>query len=138
MIQLGYICLANAVSEAVREMHGSCSKPRILVSLDPSSGHGLLILDFAGEGERPRRVNLDAFFDKLCTSEAADGFSAVRAFKRLPRAGFEATDFFVEEQRAQIQAKSREDLMDEIQRQNAELEEHSAQLEYTVAQRSNR
>jgi signal transduction histidine kinase/CheY-like chemotaxis protein len=56
--------------------------------------------------------------------------------KRLPNPEFEVTDAFVAEQRERIQNLSREELMVEIQRKNRELEQHSAELEATVAQRT--
>jgi signal transduction histidine kinase len=49
---------------------------------------------------------------------------------------FEASDEFIAEQRARIQNLSREELLDEVERKNRELERHSAELELTVAQRT--
>jgi signal transduction histidine kinase/DNA-binding response OmpR family regulator len=129
--------LAIAVSEAVRTMQRTCRAPRIFVHLDMDmdSGRGKLVLDFADHGDAPAVHTLDGFFDKVCRCEIGE-YRGLRAAKRLPRANFEATDTFINEQSAQIQAKSREELMDEIRQKNAALEEHSAQLEYTVAQRT--
>ena len=127
--------LAIAVSEAARIMQQTCRAPRIFVSLDTESARGRLVLDFVDRGSAPALHTLDGFFDKTAKCRIGD-FQGTRATQRLPRAGFEATDIFVKEQSAQIQAKSREELMDEIQQKNVALEEHSARLEYTVAQRT--
>ena len=65
-----------------------------------------------------------------------EGIHGLRASIGLPHATFEATEAFVEEQRARIQSLSREELMAEVREKNRELERHSAELEGTVAQRT--
>ena len=127
--------LAIAVSEAVREMQRSCRAPHLFVGLDMESGRGKLVIDFADQGAAPSLPMLGGFFDKLCKCERG-AFRGIRATRGLPRAGFDVTDTFIQEQRTRLEARSREELMDEIQQKNAALEEHSAQLEYTVAQRT--
>jgi signal transduction histidine kinase len=128
--------LATAVSEATREMLRSSREPRIAVALAMEPSPPRLVLDFEGRGASPQLVGLTGFFDGLKRKEAQDGFLGLRASKRLPNLAFEATDEFVANQSARIQGLSREELMLEIQQKNRELEQHSAALEQTVAQRT--
>ncbi len=126
--------LATAVSEAVRELLGSGGEARIAVALEPSPGR--LVLDFQTRGAMPHLAALAGFFDGLTQRPAQDGFAGLRGSLRLPAPAFEATDAFIAEQRARVTALSREELISEIQRKNRELEQHSAALEETVAQRT--
>lgn len=128
--------LATAVSEAARKLHRLGVEPGIAVALATDCSPPQLILDFECRGRMPELVGLAGFFDCLRQRPARDDLNSVRALKRLPIAGFRATDAFVTEQRDRIQALSREELVDEIQRKNRELERHSARLEVTVAQRT--
>ena len=128
--------LATAVSEATRELRRSSREPRITVSLAMEQSPPHLVLDFEGRGAPPALPGLEGFFDRFGRGEVRDGFHGLRASTRLPDPDFEATDSFVAEQRARIQSLSREELMSEIQRKNRELEQHSAELEKTVAQRT--
>jgi signal transduction histidine kinase/CheY-like chemotaxis protein len=128
--------LATAVSEATRELLRSSREPRIAVALATELSPPSLVLDFEGRGELPHLVGLTGFFDGLKQKDSQAGFSGLRAWKQLPDPTFEAADRFVAEQRGRIQGLSREELMVEIQRKNRELEQHSAALEDTVAQRT--
>jgi signal transduction histidine kinase/DNA-binding response OmpR family regulator len=128
--------LATAVSEAVRELHRNNLESRIAVALAMEFSPPQLILDFECRGEPPEAARLAGFFDGVTRRNSADGIHVVRALKRLPNPAFEATDAFVAEQRGRIQKLSREELMAEIQQKNLELEQHSAELEVTVAQRT--
>ena len=127
--------LAIAVSEAARALRRIGREPRIGAALAMELSPPQLVLDFETRGEAPDLARLSGFFDGSRT-RTADGFQCVRVVKRLPRLDFEATDAFVAEQCARIQDLSREELMDEIQQKNRELEQHSAKLERTVAQRT--
>jgi len=128
--------LATAVSEAVRELRRNSLEPRISVALAMKLSPPQLILDFECRGETPEAPGLAGFFDGLNQRGVQDGFQALRALKRLPNPAFEATDAFIAEQRGRIQNLSREELMAEIQQKNRELEQHSAELEATVAKRT--
>jgi hypothetical protein len=128
--------LATAVSEATRELLRSSREPRIAVALAMELSPPRLVLDFEGRGATPPLVGLTAFFDGLTQMSPQAGFTGLRASKQLPNPAFEATDTFVTEQRGRIQGLSREELMVEIQQKNRELEQHSAALEQTVAQRT--
>jgi signal transduction histidine kinase/CheY-like chemotaxis protein len=128
--------LATAVSEAVRELLGSGGEARIAVALAVEHTPGRLILDFETRGAMPHLAGLAGFFDSLKQRPVRDGFEGLRGSLLLPDPMFQATDAFVSDQRARIQALSREELMTEIQQKNLELERHSAELEETVAQRT--
>ncbi len=128
--------LAIAVSEAAREMLRSSREPRIAVALATDPAPGRLVLDFQGLGEAPRLLGLTGFFDTLREQTGGDGFVGLRGCRRLPGPRHAVSDAFVEQQRERIQGLSREELMAEIQRKNRELEQHSAALEETVAQRT--
>ena len=128
--------LATAVSEAARELRRNSLEPRISVALATKLSPPQLILDFECRSKTPEVSKLAGFFDGLSQSSVQDGFHALRALKRLPNPAFEVTDAFIAEQRGRIQNLSREELMTEIQQKNRELEQHSADLEATVAQRT--
>ena len=128
--------LATAVSEATRELHRNNLESRIAVALAMEFSPPQLVLDFECRGELPEASRLAGFFDGVTRRKTQDGFQGVRTLKRLPDPAFEATDAFVTEQRRRIQNLSREELMDEIQQKNRELEQHSAELEATVALRT--
>jgi hypothetical protein len=128
--------LATAVSEATRELLRSSREPRIAVALAMEISPPQLVLDFEGRGEIPHLAGLTGFFDGLKQKSSQDGFQGLRATQQLPNPAFEATDAFVTAQRGRIQSLSREELMAEIQQKNRELEQHSAELEETVAQRT--
>jgi signal transduction histidine kinase len=128
--------LATAVSEAVRELRRNSLEPHISVALATKLSPPQLILDFECRSKPPEVFELAGFFDSLSESSVQDGFHALRAQKRLPDPAFEVTDAFIAEQRGRIQNLSREELMSEIQQKNRELEQHSADLEATVAQRT--
>jgi len=128
--------LATAVSEATRVMLSSGREPRIAVALAMEISPPQLVLDFEDRGAIPHLAGLAGFFDSLQAKSLHDGFHSLRASKHLPNQAFDATDAFVTAQRARIQSRSREELMAEIQRKNRELEQHSSELEETVAQRT--
>ena len=126
--------LATAVSQATRELLRSGREPRIAVALELSPSR--LVLDFESRVAIPHLASLAGFFDGLQQKGSQDGFLGLRASKQLPNPAFQPTDTFVSEQRGRIQGLSREELMVEIQRKNRELEKHSAELEVTVAERT--
>jgi signal transduction histidine kinase/DNA-binding response OmpR family regulator len=128
--------LVTAVSEAARELRRKYTEPRIAVALAMETSPPQLVLDFECRGESPEVACLAGFFDSLSRTSTEDEFEVLRALKRLPPPIIEAGDAFIAEQRARIQSLSREEMTAEIQRKNRELELHSAQLEATVAQRT--
>jgi signal transduction histidine kinase/DNA-binding response OmpR family regulator len=128
--------LATAVSEAARELRRNNLEPCIAVALAMELSPPQLVLDFESRGEIPVLARLAGFFDGLRRKSARDDFQGLRVLKRLPNPAFEATDAFVAEQRGRIQNLSREELLAEIQQKNRELQQHSAELEATVAQRT--
>ena len=128
--------LATAASEAARRLRRNNTEPCIAVALAMELSPPQLVLDFECRAETRELAGLAGFFDCLSRSSVGDGLHRLRALKRLPDPAFEATDTFVAEQRGRIQNLSREELMAEVQRKNRELELHSANLEATVAQRT--
>jgi len=128
--------LATAVSEAARRLRRNNTEPCIAVALAMELSPPQLVLDFECRGETRELAGLAGFFDCLSRSSVGDGQHRLRALKHLPDPAFEATDAFVAKQRGRIQNLSREELMAEVQRKNRELELHSANLEATVAQRT--
>ena len=128
--------LATAVSEAARELRSRSLEPCLTVSLAMEFSPPQLVLDFECRHEFPQIKRLTGFFDCVSQTPVQDGFACQRALKWLPDVAFEATDAFVAEQRGRIQNLSREELTAEIEQKNRDLERHSAQLEETVAQRT--
>jgi len=127
--------LATAVSEAARVLRRDGVEPRLAVGLEMEHPPPRLVLDFEARGEVPGLGVLAGFFDGSL-EKSADGFQGMRVVKRLPRADFEASEAFVADQGARIRNLSREELLGEIQQKHRELEQHSQQLERTVAQRT--
>jgi two-component system sensor histidine kinase/response regulator len=128
--------LATAVSEAARELRGSSLEACITISLAMELSPPQLVLDFECRHETPQIARIGGFFDCMSQISLRDDFACVRALKWLPNLAFEATDAFVAEQRGRIQNLSREELTAEIEQKNRDLERHSAELEETVAQRT--
>ena len=128
--------LTTAVSEAARELRCNNRKPCIAVALAMEFSPPQLVLDFECHGAPPKVTGLAGFFDSLSQTHVRNGYHGIRALKWLPNRAFEATDTFVAEQRERIQKLSREELMAEIEQKNRDLEQHSAELEETVAQRT--
>jgi signal transduction histidine kinase/DNA-binding response OmpR family regulator len=127
--------LAIAVSEAVRILRRSGSESHIQISLAMTPSPPRLVLELESRGASSDLAKLSGFFDSSST-KTTSGRQRIRVTKHLPTPIFEVTDAFVAEQRARIQNPSREELMDEIQLKNRELEQHSSELEQTVAQRT--
>ena len=128
--------LATAVSEAAREMRGNNLQPRIAVSLGMELTPPQLVLDFESREQVPDIAHLQGFFDCMSTTTTGDGRQCYRALKWLPNSGLEITDTFIAEQSQRMQTLSRQELLAEVEQKNRDLERHSAQLEDTVARRT--
>ncbi len=128
--------LATAVSQAARALRSCDNEPRIAVALGTTLSPPQLVLDLLCRGEAPGIMKLSGFFDCLRRHGAQDGMNVIRALKHLPDRSFAPSDEFIAELSSRIRSLSREELMAEIQQKNRELERHSAQLEATVAQRT--
>ena len=127
--------LATAVSEAARELRRADGEPGIGVCLGFDCSPPQLVLDFHCRGE----VQLPAvmgFFDCAHDAGYLDGVHTLRAMRWLPLPLIEANEAFIEEQRQRIQKPSREQLTSEIEQNNRDLQRQSAELEQTVAQRT--
>jgi signal transduction histidine kinase/DNA-binding response OmpR family regulator len=127
--------LATAVSQAARVLRRGID-PEIEVALAPGALRSELVLTFRQRGAAPVLPVLGAFFDAVEPVAARDGLEGVRASTQLLAADFALAPVFLEAQRARIQSRSREELVAEVQQKNRELEQHSARLEETVAQRT--
>ena len=128
--------LVTAVSGAARELHCNNLEPCIAVALAMEFSPPQLVLDFECRDAPPEVTGLAEFFDGLSQTRVRNGLHGIRALKWLPNRAFEASDTFVAEQRKYIQSLSREELTAEIEQKNRDLEQHSADLEATVAQRT--
>jgi signal transduction histidine kinase/CheY-like chemotaxis protein len=116
--------LGIGTSEAVRVLLAAGGDPAIEVTLLDDA----LQLAFTRNGAAPDLTALGVFFDRFDTTTIA-GRARVRATKRLPGRSFSADPGFLAEQRKRIEQRTREQLVEELQ-------EHSARLEETVAQRT--
>ncbi len=128
--------LATAVSEAARLLARASLAPELTVYLATDLAPPQLVMEFTSRGSMPGLARLAGFFDNVMRRDRPDGGHAIRVLRRLPDPAFETTEEFIETQRARIRQLSREELMAEVQRKNRELELHSAELEATVAQRT--
>jgi signal transduction histidine kinase/CheY-like chemotaxis protein len=128
--------LTTAISEAARELQQNSLEPSVAVALGMELSPPQLVLDFEYRGEMLGLSRLSGFFDGLRSVQAAGGTHVLRVLKWLPQPDFLATDAFIEEQRQRIQSLSREELIFEVEQKNRDLERHSAELEETVAQRT--
>jgi two-component system sensor histidine kinase/response regulator len=128
--------LTTAISEAARELQQNCLEPSVAVALAMELSPPQLVLDFEYSGEAPDISRLSGFFDGLRQASASEGNSGLRVLKWLPDLDFLATDAFIAEQRQNIKSLSREELISEIEQKNRDLERHSAELEETVAERT--
>ncbi len=128
--------LATAVSEAARLLARASLAPELTVYLATDLAPPQLVMEFTSRGSMPGLARLAGFFDNVTRRDRPDGGHAIRALRRLPDPAFEVTEDFIDVQRARIRQLSREELMAEVQRKNRELELHSAELEATVAQRT--
>jgi signal transduction histidine kinase len=128
--------LATAISEATRELRLTSRESRIGVGLAMTPSPPRLVLDLQGRDAIPETIGLGGVFDRVIETNSPNGFRTLRVSKQLPNPAFQVTDAFVVEHRARIQNLSREELMEEIQQKNRALEQHSAELEATVALRT--
>ena len=128
--------LASAVSEFARKLQGDDFEPCISVALAMEFSPPQLVLDFECRRRIPEFTGLNGFFDNLSRTGLEGDLQMVRALKWLPNPAFQATDEFVAAQRQRIQALSREDLISEIEQKNRDLQQHSEELEETVARRT--
>ena len=133
---IGTTRLATAVSEATRTLLRERSEPSLNVILADDTVPSQLVLDFECRGAPPDLQRLVGFFDSLGERSTREGHGCARARINLPNPGFRASEAFLSQQTARIHALSRKELTEQIQQKNRELERHSAQLESTVAQRT--
>ena len=132
-LQLGAIeCtrLSAVTSEMLRQLLDDGDEVHITVGLVPGEGESWLILGFEG-GRGLSENRLQQFFDEVIREH-----SRVEVRKRFSLDRGHLTDTFIEQQRAAIQRRSREELLRELQAQNLELADHRTRLEEIVAERT--
>jgi signal transduction histidine kinase/CheY-like chemotaxis protein len=127
--------LATAISEASRRLRATGSPSSIHLTLAMDATPPRLVLDFEIDGPGTDLHALAGFFDSFrARTSGSPGRTRAEVF--LPVSEIPSLEQFAAEQRARIGALSREELMEEVQRKNRELERHSAELEATVARRT--
>ncbi len=128
--------VATATSQAARALARSGSEPRICVRLATGHRGPGLRLRFEQQRRPPQLPQLERFFDAVTRTASPGGWEGLEAFLSVPSLAESPSQGFVDEQRARITTLSREELMHQIQEQNAALERHSAELEETVSRRT--
>jgi signal transduction histidine kinase len=126
--------LATAASEACRTLIAAGGDPRIEVRLGGDPALPALTIDFEHRGGPLEMGGLGNAFDTVQVTREP-GYCGLRASVRLPRP-LSDEGAFAREQRTQLAEQSRDELMAEVRRQNQELQNYSANLEQTVAERT--
>ena len=134
MRELAASRLAIITSEMARRLVRAGSGSRIAVSVGFDGTHAELRLGFEARGDIGSVDVLRRFFHRVDTYRTRDGLRGIGALLRFQRE--HPGDAFLQRQREFIQRPSRSELLLEVQRKNAELERHSAELEETVAART--
>ncbi len=128
--RLGMIC-----SETGRLLLRNAEHPRISIALLQEGGEPRLVLRFEGWSVAPDTSSLERFVDSVHFDHTA-GDARVVAAARLPARAARLDDAFLQELRERLHERTRDELMSEIQGQNAELERHRNQLEELVEART--
>jgi signal transduction histidine kinase/FixJ family two-component response regulator/HPt (histidine-containing phosphotransfer) domain-containing protein len=127
--------LATAVSEIARDLRNQGPEAGIAISLAMNASPPQLVLDFRCSGE-VRVQGIAGFFDCVHDAGRCDGTHTVRAMRWLPVPVVGVDEDLLRELRRRIQEPSREELTAEIEKKNLDLQKQSAELEKTVAQRT--
>jgi len=127
--------LATVASEMSRLLYERSAGPRIAVALQRGSGTAL-VLTFEDRKRPPSPDLMRRFFDEVRPCRGQQGYRGLRGLKRLSIAEGRLDESFISSQRELVQRRSREELITEVQSKNAELEDHKANLERTVEQRT--
>ncbi|UCE63666.1 MAG: hypothetical protein JSU59_00445, partial [Nitrospirota bacterium] len=131
--------LAVAVSEIGRHGTRVDREASLTVRLWPGSIPPLIELEFRFQGEVPNLTRLRAFFDGVNVTPVRiedTEIPCVRLTKHLPNVELVNNPAFVDHERERLRTRSREELMAELQEKNAALEAHQADLEKTIAERT--
>jgi signal transduction histidine kinase/CheY-like chemotaxis protein len=137
--------LATATSQLSRILVSGDGGGRIDIALRVDAQRKGLELAVFGDCDPSANDWLATFFDavqplshrsRLGESEDEDRLNGVNLIKWMPRGVGVPNDDMLEAQRARLQQRSREELMDEIQAQNQSLERYNVALEELVAART--
>ena len=128
------IRLATATSQICRSLPLKNASAFISVHMDDAYNQSMLVLAVEnGDLDQPSE-QLGYFFDKVEKVRRSDGTRVVNLCKRL-RDTAPSRDV-IDQARAVLQQKSRDELMAEVQNKNLELQNHQANLEKTVQERT--
>ena len=128
------IRLATATSQICRSLPWKNASPFISVHMDDDNNQSMLVLTVEnGDLDQPSE-QLGYFFDKIKKGHRSDGTRVLNLCKRLRDAA--PSRDVIAQARAVLQQKSRDELMAEVQDKNLELENHRANLEHTVQERT--
>jgi sigma-B regulation protein RsbU (phosphoserine phosphatase) len=121
---------ATAVSEIARLYLQEGSRPKLEMSFEPSGHEASLCLGFVDVSIAPDLGHLAGFFDSTEFRRSGDGHVTQRVIMGLGSIVDPARKL-IEELRALVQKKSRDELLGEIRDKNAELEESLENLRRT-------
>ena len=128
------IRLATVTSQICRSLPWKNASPFISVHMDGGNNQSMLVLTVEnGDLDQPSD-RLGYFFDKVEKVSRSDGTRVLNLCKRLRDAAPRRD--VIDQARAVLQQKSRDELMAEVQDKNRELENHRANLEQTVQERT--
>jgi two-component system, sensor histidine kinase and response regulator len=127
--------LAAAVSGLGRAAFRAGPGARLLVGLADYQSRRALELAVEARSPLPPLPWAGSFFDGV-QGGGAGGDGVLRLFRWLPGSALAMDDDSVRALRALVETRSREELMSELRATNRRLEEHQAQLEETIAQRT--
>jgi signal transduction histidine kinase/CheY-like chemotaxis protein len=128
------IRLATATSQICRLLSRKNSSPFISVRMNDDNNQSILVLTVEDGNLNPLSEQLAYFFDKVEKRHRSDGSGVINLFKRLCDAAPGGAD--IAQARVILQQKSRDELITEIQFKNIELQNHRANLEQTVQERT--
>jgi len=128
------IRLATATSQICRWLARKNASPLISVQMDDDNNQSMLMLTVENGDLTPLSEHLCYFFDKVEKKHRSDGSRVINLCKRLRDAAPDRTN--IAQARVILQQKSRDELMTEIQHKNIELQNHRANLEQTVQERT--
>ena len=128
------IRLATATSQLCRSLPWKNASAFISVHMDGGNNQSMLVLTVEnGDLDQPLE-QLGYFFDKAKKGRRSDGTHVLNLCKRLRDAA--PSREVIDQARAVLRQKSRDELMAEVQHKNIELQNHRDNLERTVQERT--
>ena len=124
---------AVAVSELAHRFVSAGESAQCRVDVEQDESGTRLRLSIAGAHVAPNGAGLEVFFDSLRPLGAREtGIVGELTLAQAPR----LTERVLRDERARIQRKSRNELLEELRVKNRQLERYNEQLEVTVADRT--